>query len=794
MCLEKLPTDYKKTVCKTCVDNLLREERASFVDEMRNFIRDYVRTSVTTSMSAFIPQEPPHKRQRIIESMSDSAFDSEGTKESVDMDPGPSNSASKMESRYLLATEDLEPLLRAMRDALKIEEVEETKTIQDELFGLHKVNNTLKELILEEWREPENRISISKEFKNRLSFDEAETKVWNSTPKVDIQVIKMTKKTDLPFEDAIQLKECAMLNLKSNIATTSMARTLFHWVTELESHIRDGTPREMLLSTFPTLRAATAFIADASAEGKSGFSNPQEFFIDFLERRGCFVANKTSMRQPSVEEDESRDDADDAAQSCSPTPLRRKLAQAGVNKMHDIRAPMLLSFRDYLKLHFSETSIRHMVENVSRFLHFVSPDKISLAFLTDQEKTKEFVRTHLQSNTTTRTIKNYLGNIQWFVRFVMSENVCEDTKKAAETFLEGLSKINEELNQKSSKRPKISHRKLTPKDCHKVLVTAKPHIADIILRSNCTVDDKEKTLVCYYLQALLILRHLRKTSVVQNLTVTDWLERQETNFCDGRTTSKVYIVQTQGTAIVLTHEEELLFSKYFRNIRPTQLKKDAKTVNQFFLSCKGKPVSNSSNDLRRLHEKLHLPAVTGKEVKEAFDQWADENLSREDQENVYNYIDLDISQPFSNNSVIKGMLILSTLRGTKEQSSGPPTKRRRIDEESEQERVTEMEEDGSGEEGLVYLKEQSFQKLLGVYPMGLHRTPPSLNICRTVSLPNARYCQDKWRRNQYKDRILKVLDHFRNLPSEKQVKVYMERQRWYMNVPRTCDVLQAWKS
>ncbi|XP_071989850.1 uncharacterized protein [Engystomops pustulosus] len=527
---------------------------------------------------------------------------------------------------------------------------------------------------------------------------------------------------------------------------------------------------------------------------KSGFSNPQEFFIDFLERRGCFVANKTSMRQPSVEEDESGDDADDAAQSCSPTPLRRKLAQAGVNKMHDIRAPMLLSFRDYLKLHFSETSIRHMVENVSRFLHFVSPDKISLAFLTDQEKTKEFVRTHLQSNTTTRTIKNYLGNIQWFVRFVMSENVCEDTKKAAETFLEGLSKINEELNQKSSKRPKISHRKLTPKDCHKVLVTAKPHIADIISRSNCTVDDKEKTLVCYYLQALLILRHLRKTSVVQNLTVTDWLERQETNFCDGRTTSKVYIVQTQGTAIVLTHEEELLFSKYFRNIRPTQLKKDAKTVNQFFLSCKGKPVSNSSNDLRRLHEKLHLPAVTGKEVKEAFDQWADENLSREDQENVYNYIDLDISQPFSNNSVIKGMLILSTLRGTKEHSSGPPTKRRRIDEESEQERVTEMEEDGSGEEGLVYLKEQSFQKLLGVYPMGLHRSPPSLNICRQVSLPNARYCQDKWRRNQYKDRILKVLDHFRNLPSEKQVKVYMERQRWYMNVPRTCDVLQAWKS
>ncbi|XP_071978309.1 uncharacterized protein [Engystomops pustulosus] len=290
MCLEKLPTDYKKPVCKTCVDNLLREERTSFVDEMRSFIREEVKTSIASSITAFVPQEPPHKKQRVIESMSDYTSDSEGTKESTDMEPGPSNSASKMESRYLLASEDLEPLLKAMRDTLKIEEIEETKSIQDELFGLLKVkkrrvfpiNDTLKELILEEWREPENKISISREFKSRLSFDETEAKIWNTTPKVDIQVTKMTKKTDLPFEDAIQLRdpldrkadsllkktwECAMLNLKSNIATTSMARTLFHWITELEGHVRDGTPREMLLSTFSTLRAATAFIADASAEG-----------------------------------------------------------------------------------------------------------------------------------------------------------------------------------------------------------------------------------------------------------------------------------------------------------------------------------------------------------------------------------------------------------------------------------------------------------------------------------------------------------------------------------------------
>ncbi|XP_071997340.1 uncharacterized protein [Engystomops pustulosus] len=292
MCFEKLPSAYKKPVCKKCLDNLIREEKTSFMDEMRSFIQEEVRSSVSSSLAAFAPQEPPQKRQKIVDSSSDPASDSDGAtvRDSLEPDTFPSTSANRMESRYLLASEDLEPLLKAVRDTLKIEEVEETQSIQDELFGLLKakkrrvfpVNNTLRDLILEEWRDPENKISLSKEFRNSLSFDEEEAKLWNSAPKMDIQVTKMTKKTDLPFEDATQLKdpldrkadsllkkswECSMLNLKSNIATTSVARTLFHWVMELEKHVRDGTPRELLLNTFPTLKAATAFIADASAEG-----------------------------------------------------------------------------------------------------------------------------------------------------------------------------------------------------------------------------------------------------------------------------------------------------------------------------------------------------------------------------------------------------------------------------------------------------------------------------------------------------------------------------------------------
>ncbi|KAG8566014.1 hypothetical protein GDO81_013062 [Engystomops pustulosus] len=292
MCFNKLLSNYKKPVCKECLDSLLKEEKYSFMEEMRSFIKGEVQTSVAASVASIIPQIVPPKRPRVMESYSESEAESEeaSTSFSLDMDVSQSIAATKMESKYLFASENLDALLKAVRDTLKIEDIEEAKSVQDELFGILKakkkrvfpINNTLKELILEEWREPENRISVSKDFKNRLIFDEEEVKNWNATPKVDVQVTKITKKTDLPFEDAIQLRdpmdrkadsllkkawEAAMLNLKVNIATTSVSRTLFFWLSELENHIKTGTSREMLLDTIPMLKSATAFIADASAEG-----------------------------------------------------------------------------------------------------------------------------------------------------------------------------------------------------------------------------------------------------------------------------------------------------------------------------------------------------------------------------------------------------------------------------------------------------------------------------------------------------------------------------------------------
>ncbi|XP_071989492.1 uncharacterized protein [Engystomops pustulosus] len=58
-----------------------------------------------------------------------------------------------------------------------------------------------------------------------------------------------------------------MISLKSNLSATSVARTLLFWMNQLDSHIREGTPRASLLESIPLLKSATAFLADAAAEG-----------------------------------------------------------------------------------------------------------------------------------------------------------------------------------------------------------------------------------------------------------------------------------------------------------------------------------------------------------------------------------------------------------------------------------------------------------------------------------------------------------------------------------------------
>ncbi|XP_044138697.1 lamina-associated polypeptide 2-like [Bufo gargarizans] len=302
-CARKLPDDYGKKLCKACISDVIQEEQSSLMENIRSVVQEEIRAARVAQSD---PQDEPSRkrpRSRIFSSGSEDAGDKASTSTQWEDDPSLSEGeVYENNKKFYFSSEEMNDLLKAVRATMGIEETPRSVSIQDEMFGGLKVkksrvfpiNEHIRQMILEEWSEPEKRLGISKEFKNRLLFDPSQSKLFDGTPKVDVQVAKVNKKTALPFEDAAQLKdtmerkadallrkawEASMFNIKTNIAATSVARSMYLWLGELENHLSRKTSREEILQSIPLLKSATGFLADASAESirfcarEAGLSN-----------------------------------------------------------------------------------------------------------------------------------------------------------------------------------------------------------------------------------------------------------------------------------------------------------------------------------------------------------------------------------------------------------------------------------------------------------------------------------------------------------------------------------------
>ncbi|XP_066450109.1 uncharacterized protein [Eleutherodactylus coqui] len=194
------------------------------------------------------------------------------------------------EKKYLFSTADMDQLLKAVRRTMQVEEdVQQPRTAQDDMFaGLlpqrkssFPVNATLKQLILNEWDCVDQAPLIPREFKERLLFAGDEVAFLDETPKVDAAIAMVSRKSGLPFEDTSHLKDSldnkvditmrkawstSSLIIKSNIAATSVARSMAVWLDQLASLIDQKASREEFASGIPLLQMATGFLADASME------------------------------------------------------------------------------------------------------------------------------------------------------------------------------------------------------------------------------------------------------------------------------------------------------------------------------------------------------------------------------------------------------------------------------------------------------------------------------------------------------------------------------------------------
>lgn len=177
--------------------------------------------------------------------------------------------------------------MSAIYDTLEIEE-ETQLTRHDKMyealgkkkakvFPIHKV---LSDLVRKEWAKPD-KVFFPSSFKRRFPFDESPEVVWNKNPKLDAPLSKVSKQSDLAFEDMGHLKDpmdrktdivlkrawdASMAGLKPALATSCVARNLEFWLSQLEEHLKAGTSRGELLKTFPMSFKASSFISDASTD------------------------------------------------------------------------------------------------------------------------------------------------------------------------------------------------------------------------------------------------------------------------------------------------------------------------------------------------------------------------------------------------------------------------------------------------------------------------------------------------------------------------------------------------
>ncbi|XP_077111170.1 uncharacterized protein LOC143803895 [Ranitomeya variabilis] len=183
----------------------------------------------------------------------------------------------------------------------------------------------------------------------------------------------------------------------------------------------------------------------------SQFTNAQDFFTNFLESRGCIVTGKPS-ESPSTEEPIVLPTVVEKASSSANMPLRKKITVVGFHKKHDLKSTILLSFKKYLKGKCSASTIKPMIQIVSRFLYFINSEEISVDFLKNLRATREYFLSLERLKTSEETIKKHFSHLRKFISFLLSEDYPSDlddeAKNAVGPFMETLKVIENKLNQK----------------------------------------------------------------------------------------------------------------------------------------------------------------------------------------------------------------------------------------------------------------------------------------------------------------------------------------------------------
>ncbi|XP_073525148.1 uncharacterized protein, partial [Phyllobates terribilis] len=214
------------------------------------------------------------------------------------------------------------------------------------------------------------------------------------------------------------------------------------------------------------------------------------------------------------------------------TDTRKKMKIAGLYKRHSTREPILMGFSQYLQKSLMVTHYKQEVEDVARFLYYMNAQHASLDFVKDIEKANSFFNKLRDLKLANQTIFNYLKHVRRFLTYhLKSTNLFEDNAtlfNSCKFFIEVTEDIQKRLSRGISREvvgkryQALMSSTKTPRECQRVLDAAKPSFLKSIQNvKHSKVSTKATKLeILNYLEAILVLKHLQRPGVVQNMSVS----------------------------------------------------------------------------------------------------------------------------------------------------------------------------------------------------------------------------------------------------------------------------------
>ncbi|XP_067271181.1 uncharacterized protein [Pseudorasbora parva] len=359
-------------------------------------------------------------------------------------------------------------------------------------------------------------------------------------------------------------------------------------------------------------------------------------------------ATPDAERAPATLEPEPESVSDDSSEeyyqsSGGPnwtSDVRVEMGRKGLYKKHSIAHPLLQGFYVYLSVDLGNKRSKQEVENVSRFMFFMDPNEPSLSFVPEVEKVREYFNVLTHTQLAKQTVLNYWKSLKRFMRYTITSTSlqskdktlymdCKDFIDPLDGIRAGMSKkVNKELTQK---RYRGYGKEKLPADCVAILDLAKTDFLALIGKlqgpeavSGELLEKRDRLLIRYYLEAIIMLKLLQRPGVVTNMTVEEWQGR--TRFPEGSciAVKEHKTAASQIAEVPLTTDQDLWFSLYFNHIRPVMLQgsrsgDDATAEGQFCVSSSGRPIHNPCNDLYRLHAKYKIPPVSSGDARMAFE-------------------------------------------------------------------------------------------------------------------------------------------------------------------------------